>query len=132
MSRRNLWLNGRVYSEEDGAFLEQGAPEASTATTINLTAENLARDLLVQSTNASSVTVNLPTGEALDAYFGNLPDNASFDWSLINTGSSSGAATVTATTDHTIVGAAVVAIATAGMFRTRKVSDGVFVTYRIG
>lgn len=132
MSRGNLWLNGRVYSEQDGAFLAQGAPSASTGTTINLTAENLARDLLVQSTNAAAVTVNLPAGATLDAYFGNLPDNASFDWSLINTGSSSGAATVTPATGHTIVGAAAVAIATAGMFRTRKVSDGVFVTYRIG
>jgi mannosyltransferase OCH1-like enzyme len=129
--RNNLWLNGGIYGDKDGLFNKQTAPSANTGTTINLTAANLLDDKLIQSTNASAVTVNLPTGAVLDAYFQDLPNNASFDWSVINTGSTSGAATVTAATGHTIVGAAVVAISTAGLFRTRKTADGVFVTYRI-
>lgn len=129
----NLWLNGRKWSEQDfTAFEAQGAPAANTGTTINLTPANLTGDKIIQSTNASAVTVNLPTGATLDAAFLSLPVDASFDWFLLNTGSSSGAATVTAATGHTIVGAAAVAISTTGRFRTRKTANGVFVTYRIG
>ena len=112
--------------------MEQGAPAADTTTAFSPTAANLVEDKLLQITNASAVTVTLPTGAVLDAYFGALPIGAAFDWSLINTGSSSGAGTVTASTGHTIVGAAVVAISTAGMFRTRKTAANTFVTYRIG
>lgn len=132
MPRNNLWLNGQVYSDEDGAYLEQVAPAADTTTAFTFAAATMAKTKLQTCSNTSAVTATLPTGAVLDAYFGDLPNNASFDWSLINLGSSSGAATVTAATGHTIVGAAVVAIATTGVFRTRKVSDGVFVTYRIG
>jgi len=129
---KNLWLQNKVYSEGDGAFIEQGAPAADTTTSFAPTVANFLDDRLLQVTNASAVTFTLPTGAVLDAYFDNLPVGAAFDWSLINTGSSSGAATVTAATGHTIVGAAVVAISTAGMFRTRKTAADTFVTYRIG
>lgn len=132
MARGNLWLNGRVYSEKDGAFDKQTAPAANTGTTINLTPANLLDDKIIQSTNAAAVTVNLPTGAVLEAAFSALPLDASFDWVLLNTGSSSGAATVTAATGHTIVGAAVVAISTAIRFRTRKTATNTFVTYRVG
>ncbi len=56
-------------------------------------------------------------------------DDDSFDWSVINTGPNT--FTVTAATDHTIVGAAAVATATSGLFRTRKTAANTFVTYRV-
>lgn len=131
MPRNNLWLNGQVYSENDGAFPEQGAPVADTTTAFSPTPANLVDGKLLQVTNAAAVAVTLPTGAALDAHFSALPLGASFDWSLINTGNTAGAATVTAAAGHTIVGAAAVAITTTGRFRTRKTAQGVFVTYRI-
>jgi hypothetical protein len=54
----------------------------------------------------------------------------SFDWSVINTGPDS--FTVTAATDHTIVGVAAVATLTSVMWRSRKTAANVFVSYRIG
>jgi hypothetical protein len=60
-----------------------------------------------------------------------MPINGCFDWSIINTGTSSGAVTLLAGTAHTIVGAAVVAIGTSAGFRTRKTAANTYVTYRI-
>lgn len=54
----------------------------------------------------------------------------SIDWAVINTGPNT--FTVTADTDHTLVGAGAVATATSGLFRTRKTAANTFVTYRIG
>jgi hypothetical protein len=63
---------------------------------------------------------------------GALAIGQSFDWSVINLGSASGAVTMTAGTDHTYVGSATVAIATSALFRTRKTAANTFVTYRVG
>lgn len=83
---------------------------------------------IVTSTSAASVGALLPTGAVLDAA-NSLDVNGSFDWSVINTGPS--AFTVSAAANHTIVGAAVVATATSGIFRTRKTAAGTFITYRL-
>jgi hypothetical protein len=53
----------------------------------------------------------------------------SVDWTVINTGPNT--FTVTAATGHTIVGAAAVATATSGWFRTRKTAADTFITYRL-
>lgn len=113
-------------------FNAQSAPTAKTTTTITLTiAELLTR--LITSTQTAAVAMTLPTGTLTDAGFGNgaLAVGSSFDWSIINLGSSSGAVTVGAGTDHTVVGNMVVAISTTGQFRTRKTAANTYVTYRI-
>jgi hypothetical protein len=78
---------------------------------------------------AAAVAGTVPTGTVLEAA-SEFAIGDSFDWSVIKVGAN--AFTVTAATDHTLVGDAVVATATSGMFRTRKSAAGVFVTYRIG
>lgn len=84
---------------------------------------------IVTSTTASAVTATLDTGTVMDAAVAMAVDD-SFDWSAINTGGTN-AFTVTAATGHTIVGAAAVAAATSGRFRTRKTAANTFVTYRL-
>lgn len=126
----NLWLTNRVWSDEDGVFRIQDAPTAKTANATLTVAE--LRTRIVAVTSATAVALTLPIGTLTDAGFTSLPAGGSFDWSVINLGSSSGAVTMTAAaTGHTYVGAAVVAIATSALFRTRKTAAGTFITYRV-
>ena len=110
----------------------QPTPTAKTADATLTVAELQTR--VVTATSASAVALTLPTGTLTDAGFfgGNAEAGQSFDWSVINLGSSSGAVTMTAGTDHTYVGAAVVAISTSAVFRTRKTAANTYVTYRVG
>jgi hypothetical protein len=117
-------------SDADGIFDTQDTPTAKTADATLTIAE--LRTKIVTATSASAVALTLPTGTLVDAAFTSLPTGASFDWSVINLGSSSGAVTMTAGTDHTYVGSATVAIATSALFRTRKTALRTYVTYRVG
>jgi hypothetical protein len=125
----NLWLSGKQWTDADGPFDTQDTPTAKTATGTLTIAE--LRTRIITSTSASAVALTLPTGTLVDAAFTGLPVGSSFDFSVINLGSSSGAVTMTAGTDHTYVGAAVVAISTSAIFRTRKTATRTFVTYRV-
>ena len=78
---------------------------------------------------AATVAGTIPTGTVMDAS-SEFAINDSFDWSVIKVGAN--AFTVTAATGHTIVGVAVVATATSGLFRTVKTAANTFITYRIG
>lgn len=104
----------------------QGTPVAVDATGAVSSAAMIGG--IVTSTTAAAVAGTVPTGTVLDAAAQfNIGD--SFDWSVINTGPNT--FTVTAATDHTLVGAAAVATATSGLFRTRKTAANTFVTYRL-
>lgn len=106
----------------------QAAPTAKAATATLTIAELLTK--LITATSASAVALTLPTGTLTDAGLSMQIDTA-FEWSVVNLGSASGAVTMTAGTDHTFVGNAVVAINTSACFRTRKTAANTFVTYRI-
>ena len=124
---------GETAWRSTGAALgSQVAPTAKTADFTATIAELLTGIITV--TSATAVAATLPLGTLTDAGLsgGNLAVGQSFDWSLINLGSSSGAVTMTAAASgHTYVGAAVVAIATSARFRTRKTAADTFVTYRL-
>jgi len=104
---------------------------ALTATTTLTIAQLLT--YIVRVTSASAVALTLPTGTLTDAGVlnGLSVVNNSFLWIVINTGSSSGAITMTAGTGHTYVGNATVAINTSAQFQTVKTATNTFVTYRI-
>lgn len=104
----------------------QGAPVALNATG-NVTATAMLGGI-VTSTTAAAVAGTIPTGTVMDAA-SEFAINDSFDWSVIATGAN--AFTVTADTGHTLVGTAVVATVTSGLFRTRKTAANTFVTYRL-
>lgn len=125
----NLWLSGKQFTDADGIFDTQDAPTAKTATATLTIAE--LRTRIITSTSASAVGLTLPTGTLVEAAFTGLPIGSSFDWSIINLGSSSGAVTLSPGTDHTIVGGTGVAISTSATFRTRKTALRTFVTYRV-
>ena len=107
-----------------------------TITTLSATATLTIAQLLtyiIQVTSASAVALTLPTGTLTDAGILNGLGvvNNSFTWRIINTGSASGAITLSAGTAHTIVGSATVAIGTSAQFQTVKTATNTFVTYRI-
>jgi hypothetical protein len=109
----------------------QPTPTAKTGSATLTIAELLTR--IVTATSASAVTLTLPTGTLTDAGFngGLAKVGESFEWGVINLGSSSGAVTMAAGTDHTYVGSATVAISTSARFRTKKTAANTFVTYRV-
>lgn len=104
----------------------QGAPVAVDVTGAVSAAAMLGG--IVTSSTAAAVAGTIPTGTVMDAA-SQFAIGDSFDWSVINTGPNT--FTVTAATGHTIVGAAAVATATSGRFRTRKTAAATFVTYRM-
>lgn len=104
----------------------QGAPGVLD-TTGALTATMMASGIVTSA--AAAVAGTVPTGTVMDAAL-EMEIGESFDWSVIKVGASG--FTVTAASGHTLVGLAVVATATAGMFRTRKTAAATYVTYRIG
>lgn len=118
----------------------QVTPAAKT-TAATLTAANLLTGLIT-GTHAAGATAayTLPTGTLMDAS-SEFGTNEAFDWVLINLSAAAvDTITVTAGTDHTIVGNPIVQsahVSTGGVYgnssiwRTRKTAANTFVSYRI-
>ena len=119
------------YTGGNGFFGQQPTPTALSATATLTIAQLLTG--IVTTSGTVAITLTLPTGTLTDAGVTGpaLPVNGCFDWTVINTGTSSGAVTVAAGTGHTVVGGAGVAIGTSAGFRTRKTAANTFVTYRV-
>ncbi len=119
------------YAGGKGFFDQQSTPTAKSASATLTIAELLTG--IVTTSGTVAITLTLPTGTLSDAGVTGpaLPINGCFDWTVINTGTSSGAVTVAAGTGHTVVGGAGVAIGTSAGFRTRKTAANTFVTYRV-
>ena len=119
------------YTGGKGFFDQQPAPTA-LAVSATLTIAQLLTGIVTTS-GTVAITLTLPTGTLSDAGVTGpaLPVNGSFDWAVINTGTSSGAVTMAAGIGHTIVGSTAVAIGSSAGFRTRKTAANTFVTYRV-
>ena len=91
-------------------------------------------DVCFANPGTSAATYTLPTGALIDAAVPNATVGSTFDLSIVNIGTSSGAVTLAVSTGVTDGGNAVTAIAvtTSALFRFRKVADNTFVAYRIG
>jgi hypothetical protein len=120
------------YQLGDGNLTEvilgtQSTPTAKTAAA-TLTAAELATGIITYT--GAAVALTMPLGTDLDAAFGSMKVNSSFDFFIINTGATN-AATVTANTGVTLVGVAAVAAVTACQWRVRKTADATYVAYRV-
>jgi hypothetical protein len=121
-------------------FVAQPTPTSIAAGAATLTAAQLATRIILGSPGSSAAAYTLPTAALTDAAFPSMPNNSSFDFTVINVdGSSSGVITMTAGTGWTVgtsgsQGLMTVA-ATAGTsisFRARKTGDAAWSLYRIG
>ena len=123
-----------VYYETGVAPVVQSARNAhlqGTPGVLNATGAVTAAMILsgiVTSTTGAAVAGTVPTGTVMDAA-SEFAVGDSFDWTVIATGANT--FTVTAATDHTLVGTMAVTTATSGRFRTRKTAANTFVTYRL-
>ena len=108
-------------------MVTQVAPTAKTAAA-TLTSAELATGIITYTGAAVALTV--PLGADMDVAFSSMKVNSCFDFAIINTGATN-AATVTANTGCTLVGAAAVAAATSATWRVRKTADATYVFYRV-
>ena len=107
----------------------QPTPSAQNAS-VTLTIANLLTGIIT-TTSTVGVTLTLPTGTLSDGGFVSLSSDLSFDWSIINTGSSAGSISIAGGTGHTYVGNATISLGTSARFRSRRSSANTWVTYRI-
>lgn len=120
--------------------IDQGAPSAKTTAVTLTTAEILTKIITGTHSAGATAAYTLPTGTDVDAAV-QLATGESVDWVLINLSAAAvDTITLTANTDHTIVGNPIVQSAhssTGGIygnsaqFRTRRTGAHVYVTYRI-
>jgi hypothetical protein len=103
---------------------------AVNATTTLTNAQMIGR--VITCNSATAVTLTLVAGATLDSGIGSSsPANTSFEWSVVNTGSSVGAITMAAGTSHTYIGNTTINIGTSARFNTTKTATSTFATYRI-
>lgn len=106
-------------------YLKAPAP-ASKSAAATLTAAEITGGMIQYTGAAAALT--FPTGTSLDGTL-NLVVDQGIDFYVINTGT--GAATMTANTGVTIVGAAAVAAGSSGHFRLRYTAAATYVAYRL-
>lgn len=143
-----LMVSSWLIIEDDGNTIsrglvakKQGTPNAETAATTLTIAELIVGIITGTHATGSSINYQLPTGTLSDAGV-TFANDDSFDWVLINLSAAvADTITITANTDHTVVGNMIVQANNAasgqiwgntGTFRTRKTAANTFVTYRIG
>ncbi len=124
-----------------GVIIRQQTTPSTPTTAATLTAANLMKGILTATPTATGATVayTLPVGTDMDLA-GSFSDNDSYDWSITNLAAAAAdTITITANTAHTIVGNPIVQSAHAStggitgnsaVYRSRRVSSGVWVTYR--
>lgn len=124
--------DGNVSEVELGV---QGAPTTAT-TTATLTAAQILGGLLVGTAGTGAANYTLPTVALLEAALTNaVKVNGTFDFTIINLGTSSGIITVVVGTGWTLVGMVTIPITTnagsSATFRCRKTGTGAWTAYRI-
>jgi hypothetical protein len=114
-----------------GVIFQNQPTQTSKSAAVTLTIAELLTGI-VQFTGSTIGTLTLPTGTLIE---GGLPTtfpvDMSFDFSVINTGTSSGAVTITTNTNLTLVGSMSVPITTSGLFRVRKTATNTYTIYRL-
>jgi len=125
-----------------GTYITTQATPSTPSVAATLTASDLFIGILTATPNATGAThaYTLPTGTNMESA-ASFINNDSFDWSISNLAAAAlDTITITANTDHTIVGNPIVQSANAGtggiygnaaLFRSRRVSATVWVTYRL-
>jgi hypothetical protein len=111
-----------------GAVVVYAPAPASFAALATLTAANLQTQLIV--TTGTSFTLTMPSGSDLDTLINWSGVDLGFDFSLINTASST--ITMAANTGVTTVGRLTVLTAVSARFRIRRTAASTYILYRIG
>ena len=137
----NQYLGRMAYQSPTGVQITGGTvsatmipaqptPTALTASATLTTAQ--IQTQIIQVTSATAVALTMPTGTVIDGAIVPIIDaNTSIDFYIINTGSASGAVTVSGATGSTLVGSGAVAISTSAFFRLRRTALNTYSLYRL-
>ena len=109
---------------------EMNDPATATATA-TLTAAQITGVILVANPSTSAATYTLPTVALTEALLVNAKIGSTFDLSVVNLGTSSGALTFAVGTGWSIVGSVTVAITSSARFTARKTGDTNWTLYRV-
>ncbi len=126
---------GGGYQNTDGNVNErvlgvQAAPQSATSTA-TLSVAQLTGGLLVADPSTTAATYTLPTVALTEAVLTNAKVDSTFELSIINLGTSTGAITVAVGTGWTIVGSATVAVTSTANFLARKTGATTWTLYRV-
>jgi hypothetical protein len=127
-------VNGTIQCDATlrvGSGLTRNTTPTNSNTSTTATAASLLTGIRT-GTPTAGIDLQVPTGTDLDAAFVSLANNQTLEWTVINLASATHAITVTANTDHTVVGNMVVAANSSARFASRKTAANTFITYRIG
>jgi hypothetical protein len=127
-------VNGTIQCDATlrvGSGLTRNTTPTNSNTSTTATAASLLTGIRT-GTPTANIDLQVPTGTDLDAAFVSLAGGQTLEWTVINLASATHAITVTANTDHTVVGNMVVAANSSARFASRKQSANTFITYRIG
>jgi hypothetical protein len=137
----NQYLGSMAYQDESGVNILGGSvsakmipiqptPTALTGSATLTTAQ--IQTQIIQVTSATAVALTMPTGTVIDGAIVPIIDaNTSIDFYIINTGSASGAVTVSGATGSTLVGSGSIAISTSAFFRLRRTALNTYSLYRL-
>jgi len=109
---------------------EQSDPQTATATA-TLTAAQITGGMLVANPSTTAASYTLPTAASVDALLTNAKIGSTFNLSIVNLGTSSGALTIVAGTGWTLVGSATVAITSSAQVLAYKTADAAYTLYRV-
>lgn len=137
----NQYLGSMAYEDLDNVSITGGVidnvrigisqPDPSAVnTTATLTTANLQAGIIT-STTAAIVTATLPTGANMEGISTSTNSiNASYNWTVINTGSNNFVVAQGAS-GHTVIGNMTVSGGTSANFRSRRTAASTWVTYRV-
>ena len=109
---------------------EMADPQTATATA-TLTAAQITGGMLVANPSTTAASYTLPTAASVDAILTNAKIGSTFNLSIVNLGTSSGALTIVAGTGWTLVGSATVTITSSAQVLAYKTGDAAYTLYRV-
>jgi hypothetical protein len=126
---------GGGYQIGDGnrneIFLGEQADPATATATATLTAAQITTGILVANPSTSAASYTLPTAASVDALLTNAKIGSTFNLSIVNLGTSSGALTIVAGTGWTLVGSATVAVTSSAQVLAYKTDVAAYTLYRV-
>ena len=126
---------GGGYQIGDGnrneIFLGEMADPVTVTATATLTTAQVLNTLLIANPSTSAATYTLPTGTQIDNVLTNAKIGSTFNLTIVNLGTSSGALTLSAGTGLTIVGSATVAITSSAQLLGYRTAANTYTIYRV-
>lgn len=126
---------GGGYQIGDGnrneIFLGEMSDPQTATSTATLTTAQLLGSVLVANPSTTAASYTLPTGASVDSVLTNAKIGSTFNLTIVNLGTSSGALTIVAGTGWTLVGSATVAVTSSAQLLGYRTAANTYTLYRV-